>query len=139
MDITPWQGYAFEQVCLHHIQQIKRKLGISGILSNVCTCSWSAFTDKNDKQHQGGQIDLILDRGDRTINLCEMKFASGTYSISSDYASHMLSRAESFRELTGTDKSIHLTMITSGGIEHNEGWQTIQSEVVLDDLFSHEA
>ena len=139
MDITPWQGYAFEQVCLHHIQQIKRKLGISGILSNVCTYSWSAFTDKNDKQHQGGQIDLILDRGDRTINLCEMKYASGTYSISSDYASHMLSRAESFRELTGTDKSIHLTMITSGGIEHNEGWQTIQSEVVLDDLFSHEA
>lgn len=50
----------------------------------------------------------------------------------------MLSRAESFKELTGTDKSIHLTMITSEGVEHNEGWQTIQSEVVLDDLFSHE-
>ena len=138
MDISSWQGYAFEQVCLHHIQQIKRKLGIDGILSNVCTLSWPAFTDKNDKTHRGGQIDLILDRGDRTINLCEMKFVSGTFSISPDYASYMLSRAESFKELTGTDKSIHLTMITSEGVEHNEGWQTIQSEIVLDDLFSHQ-
>lgn len=137
-DITSWQGYAFEQICLHHIQQIKRKLGINGILSNVCTYSWLPFTDKNEKQHRGGQIDLILDRGDKTINLCEMKFVSGTYSISSDYASYMQSRAESFRMLSETDKSIHLTMITSEGVEHNEGWQSIQSEVVLEDLFQDE-
>lgn len=138
MDISSWQGYAFEQICLHHIQQIKRKLGINGILSNVCTYSWLAFTDKNDKQHRGGQIDLILDRGDKTINLCEMKYVSGTYSISSDYASYMQSRAESFRILSETDKSIHLTMITSEGVEHNEGWQSIQSEVMLEDLFVDE-
>lgn len=138
MDTASWQGYAFEQVCLHHIQQIKIKLGINGILSNVCTCSWSAFTDKNNKCHRGGQIDLIIDRGDRTINICEMKFVDNTYSISPDYASYMLSRAESFKELTGTEKSIHLTMITSGGVEHNEGWQSIQSEIVLNDLFLQE-
>jgi len=138
IDITSWQGYAFEQVCLHHIQQIKRKLGINGILSNVCTCSWSAFSDKNGKNHRGGQIDLVLDRGDRTINLCEMKFSGGTFSISPEYAAYMLSRAESFKELTGTDKSIHLTIITSNGVERNEGWQIIQNEVVLDDLFSLE-
>lgn len=138
MDITSWQGYAFEQICLHHIQQIKRKLGISGILSNVCTYSWQAFTDQSGKNHRGGQIDLIIDRGDKTINLCEMKFVSGTYSISPDYASYMQSRAEAFRVLTGTDKSIHQTIVTSNGVEHNEGWQCIQSEIVLDDLFIQE-
>lgn len=137
-DISSWQGYAFEQVCLHHILQIKRRLGINGILSNVCSYSWPAFTDRNGKNHHGGQIDLILDRGDKTINLCEMKFVGGTYSISPEYASHMLSRAEAFKVLTGTDKSIHLTMVTTEGIEHNEGWQNIQSEVLLDDLFEHE-
>ena len=67
-----------------------------------------------------------------------MKFAGGTYSISPDYASHMLSRAEAFKQQTGTEKSIHLTMVTLEGVEHNEGWQSIQSEVVLDDLFVHE-
>lgn len=138
MDISSWQGYAFEQVCLHHIHQIKRKLGINGILSNICTYSWQAFVDKNDKSHHGGQIDLILDRGDKTINLCEIKYVAGPYSISSDYATHMLARTESFRVLTGTDKSIHLTMITSEGLEHNEGWQSIQSEVTLNDLFMQE-
>ena len=67
-----------------------------------------------------------------------MKFVGGTYSISPEYASHMLSRAEAFKVLTGTDRSIHLTMITSEGVEHNEGWQNIQSEVMLEDLFAHE-
>lgn len=64
-----------------------------------------------------------------------MKFVSGAYSISPDYASYMHARAEAFKVLAGTYKSIHLTMITSNGVERNEGWQSIQSEVVLDDLF----
>lgn len=133
MDISSWQGYAFEQICLHHIQQIKQKLGINGILSNVFCYSWQTFVGKDGKSHQGGQIDLIIDRGDKTINL--MKYVAGTYSISPEYAAHMLSRSESFRVLTGTDKSVHLTMVTAEGVEHNEGWQNIQNEVTLDDLF----
>lgn len=135
MDISSWQGYAFEQICLHHIQQIKQKLGINGILSNVFCYSWQAFVSKDGKSHKGGQIDLIIDRGDKSINLCEMKYVAGTYSISPEYAAHMLSRSESFRVLTGTDKSVHLTMVTAEGVEHNEGWQNIQNEVTLDDLF----
>ena len=135
MDISAWQGYAFEQVCLHHIQQIKISLGISGILANVCSFSWQAFTDKNGKEHRGGQIDLIINRGDKTINLCEMKYVSGKFSISQDYARRLAERREAFRTLTSTDKTLHLTMITSDGIEHNEGWHYIQNELTLDDLF----
>lgn len=134
-DISAWEGYAFEQVCLHHIQEIRHKLGISGVLSNVCTLSWNAFTDSSDNNHKGGQIDLIIDRGDKTINLCEMKYTGGIYSISTEYAQRMRDRRNAFISLTGTNKSVHLTMITAEGVAHNEGWQNIQGEVTLDDLF----
>lgn len=134
-DIASWEGYAFEQLCLHHIPQIKSKLGISGVLTNVCSLSWQEFIDKDGVKHKGGQIDLILDRGDKTINLCEIKFKNGKFSISADYAQRMKERKEDFRALTNTKKSIHLTMITANGLEQNEGWQIIQSEIILDDLF----
>lgn len=80
----------------------------------------------------------MLDRGDKTINLCEMKFVSRPYSISSDYAAWLVKRRELFKQVTGTKRTLHLTMITSYGLEHNAGWQTIQNEVVLDDLFKIE-
>lgn len=135
MDISLWEGYAFEQVCLYHIQQIKSALGISGILANVCSFSWQAFIDKEGKNHRGGQIDLIIDRGDKTINLCEMKYVSGKYAISQEYAHRLVERREAFRSLTSTDKALNLTMITADGLEHNEGWHTVQNELTLDDLF----
>jgi len=78
---------------------------------------------------------LIIDRGDKTINLCEMKYSSSTFTISSDYAERMKERKEAFVSLTGTNKSIHLTMISAEGLDHNEGWNSIQSEVTLNDLF----
>ena len=138
MDISSWEGYAFEQVCLHHIPQIKRKLGICGILSNICTWSCRAFTDAEGNKQPGAQIDLIIDRGDKTINLCEMKFVNHPYSITPDYAAWLIKRRELFKQATGTKKTLHLTMITSYGVEHNAGWQNIQNEVVLDDLFKVE-
>ncbi|MGM9843935.1 MAG: ATP-binding protein, partial [Muribaculaceae bacterium] len=73
-----WSGYAFEQVCLRHISQIKEKLNISGIASDVC--SWQA---------EGGQIDLVIDRRDRVINLCEMKFSAEPFSVTKSYLAKM--------------------------------------------------
>lgn len=79
--------------------------------------------------------ELIINRGDKTINLCEMKYVNGKYSISKEYADRLMERREAFRSLTSTDKALHLTMITSEGLEHNEGWHSIQNELTLDDLF----
>lgn len=138
MDISAWEGYAFEQVCLHHIPQIKKRLSINGILSNVCTWSYRGGEDADGNKLPGAQIDLVLDRGDKTINLCEMKFVSRPYSISSDYAAWLVKRRDLFKQVTVTKKTLHLTMITSYGLEHNAGWQNIQNEVVLDDLFKIE-
>ena len=132
---TTWQGYAFEQVCMHHIPQIKLKLGISGVLSKVCSWSCKAFTDKDGTQHKGTQIDLVIDRRDETVNLCECKFSSDSYSISQDYAERLNSRKETFRAVTGTRKSLHTTMITTYGLKRNKYSDTAQREVTLDDLF----
>ena len=132
---TTWQGYAFEQVCLHQIPQIKQKLGISGVLSEVCSWSCKAFTDRDGTQHKGTQIDLIIDRRDETINLCECKFSTDAYAISQDYAERLNSRKETFRAVTGTRKSLHTTMITTYGLKRNKYSDTVQREVTMDDLF----
>lgn len=137
-DISQWEGYAFEQVCLHHIPQIKSKLGINGVQTDVCSWSCQSFTDSSGKEWRGAQIDLVIDRADRTINLCEMKFSDYPYTITTEYAERLLERRETFRIATSTRKTIHLTMVTSFGVERNEGWQNIQSEVVMDDLFRQE-
>ncbi len=119
-----WSGYSFEQLCLHHIRQIKRKLGISGVQSDVC--AWKGL---------GGQIDLVIDRRDQTINLCEMKFSKNEFEITKQYDEHMRERAEGFRAETKTRKALHLTFVTTYGVKRNMYSGNIQSEVVLDDLF----
>lgn len=128
-----WSGYSFEQLCLHHIPQIKAGLGISGIQSSVS--SW--YTAPADG-HKGGQIDLIIDRRDQTVNLCEMKFSSGPFEITKKYLDQMQERRELFRTTTKTRKALHLTMVTTYGLKSNAWSGMIQNEIVLDDLFAAE-
>ena len=125
-----WCGYSFEQLCLHHIPQIKRRLGINGIQSDVC--SWYLPAKEGQK---GGQIDLLIDRRDQVINLCEMKYSLSPFEISGRYNDEMQERKELFRAATKTRKALHLTMVTTYGIKNNAYSGMIQSEVTLDDLF----
>ena len=125
-----WCGYSFEQLCLHHITQIKMKLGISGIQSDVC----SLFTPAEDG-HKGAQIDLLIDRKDQIINLCEMKYSTSEYEITKRYNDEMQERRELFRSQTKTKKALHLTMVTTYGVKENPYSGMIQSQVTMDDLF----
>ena len=125
-----WSGYAFEQVCLHHIPQIKAKLGISGIQSDVA--SWVLPAGEG---HKGAQVDLLIDRRDQVINLCEMKYSTSEYEITKSYNEQMQERRELFRSHTRTKKALHLTMVTTYGIKDNSYAGMIQSQVVMDDLF----
>ena len=111
-------------------------MGISGVLSEVCSWSCKAFTDRDGTQHKGTQIDLIIDRRDETVNLCECKFSTDAYIISQDYAERLNSRKETFRTLTGTRKSLHTTMVTTYGLKRNKYYSDIQREVTMNDLFS---
>ena len=123
-----WSGYGFEQVCLAHLFQIKQKLGISGVITR--TAAWRS----NDKKNYA-QIDLLIERNDNVINLCEMKYASEVFVIDKKYDEILRNKRGAFRSETTTKKSIHTTLITTYGVNHNEYWGNIQSEVTMDDLF----
>ena len=130
-----WSGYAFEQVCLHHIPQIKNKLGISGVFSNVFSWNSGPFTDDDGTKWNGGQIDLLIDRRDDVINICEIKYSSEQYVITKDYEHHMMDRISLFRHCTHTRKSLVNTFITTYGVKKNIHSTSIQKEVTMDDLF----
>ena len=125
-----WSGLAFERLCLAHIQQIKSKLGISGILSNVY--SWRK---EADEYSDGAQIDLLIDRNDQVINICEMKYSLSEFVITADYEQKLRNKKATFINATNTRKAVHLTMVTTYGTRHNSHSGIIQNEVTLDDLF----
>lgn len=125
-----WSGYAFEQVCLHHLPQIKKALGINGIRSDVC--AWSC---RKTEEHAGAQIDLVIDRKDQVVNLCEMKFSNDKYSVTADYEKTLRNKITAFRTETRTRSALHLTMITTYGIVENSHSDIVVSEVTADELF----
>jgi len=129
--INSWRGYAFEQVCLLHIPQIKNKLGISGVSTN-----YSTWRNTDVENNQTTQIDLVIDRNDNVINLCEMKYSSKEYEITKSYSDTLRIRYATFAEVTKTRKTVHTTMITTFGVKHNMYWGHIQSEIIRDDLFA---
>lgn len=125
-----WAGFTFEQLCKDHIRQIKHKIGISGVLSTEST--WYA---KADNEHEGAQIDMLIDRRDRVINICEMKFSNDEYSIDKDYDLNIRRKIHRFQEKTGTKKALQLTFVTTYGVKLNMYSQRISSQVTMDDLF----
>lgn len=128
--VEAWEGFSFESICMLHLEQIKRKLGINGI--STSTSSWRTTGDEEKK---GTQVDLVIDRADRVINLCEIKFSEAPYSISKDYEEKLRSRMALFKSTTGTRKSLVTTMITTYGVLRGMHSSIVQSEVTMDALF----
>ena len=124
-----WNGISFELVCLEHIWQIKRALGISGIQTEY------AWRRTGDSGHEGAQIDLLIKRADRAVNICEMKYADAEYQISAEEDRKLIHRRNAFIEDECFKGSVFLTMVTPHGIVRNSYWNNIQSELTLDDLF----
>ena len=125
-----WAGLAFEQLCLNHHRQIEKKLGISGVITQVF--SWSAA--KNSEE--GGQIDLVIKREDRIINVCEMKFYDGPYLMKKKDYEDMQRRIRSFRSEHKECKTIHPVLVTIEGLKTNEYSKIFQNVVLLEDLFA---
>jgi predicted AAA+ superfamily ATPase len=124
-----WSGYAFEQVCLYHLQQIKQGLGISGIQTS--TSSWRSMNAE-----QGAQIDLVIDRRDQVINVCEMKYSINPFVIDKKYAEELRNKTGTFKTETGTRKSVFLTLITTFGLSPNaHSTGLVQNELTMDALF----
>lgn len=126
--LTAWKGYAFEQVCLGHSEQIKQALGITAISTE--TSSW-----RSRYSSPGAQIDLLFDRKDGIINLCEMKYSKAEYAISKKEEAVLRNKIAAFESETSVRKAVHLTMVTTYGVARNTHYDIVHSEVTLNDLF----
>lgn len=131
--IAAWQGLTFEIICMEHHQQIKEALGISGIATSVST--WRCYPDEKDEL-PGAQIDMIIERADRMIHLCEMKFSQKAYNISSDYEKKLRDRMWLFDLKTKNKMPVVHTFITTFGLGEGRHHDIVHSEVTMDDLFN---
>ncbi len=128
---TAWSGYAFENICMLHINQIKKALGISGIYST--TSSWLF---KGNDTLPGCQIDMIIDRADQTINLCEAKFTKENFAITKTYAAQLRMKKSIFRQATQTKKATFNTLLTTyPAIKNQHYLGEIDNEITIDKLF----
>ena len=122
---SSWSGFAFESICLKHLEQIKKGLGLSGIYAQGS--SWS---------NKKAQIDLLIDRADRCVNICEMKFSNKPFTITKEYADNLINKKQEFINEQTSQKNIFLTMITTFGINANSHSDAIISnEIKMDSLF----
>jgi uncharacterized protein len=127
-----WSGYAFENVCLTHIRQIRKALSIGGIASSI-----SSFVAAPKDGMPGAQIDLLIDRNDQTINLCEMKFSAAAYEVTKKDVENLQTKMRVFQYHTKTKKHVFLTLLTTmGAIENNHRINYIDQVLTLEDLFS---
>jgi hypothetical protein len=126
-----WKGHAFERVCLQHVPQIKAALGISGVQTNVC--SWYV---RGSKEQRGAQIDLVIQRADGFTDICEMKHSVSTFSIENDYAKELQNKLDAYRDLSKDRRTLHLVMVTTNGVAHNNYYNMVQKEIIMDELFT---
>ena len=126
-----WSGYAFESICMKHVAQIKKALGIENVYTETST-----WRHKSKDGELGAQIDLLIDRRDHCINLCEMKFSTGSFEITKAYAKELESKVQVFREQSKTRKALFLTLVTTYGVRKSKNFAgLIQSEVRMAELF----
>lgn len=127
-----WSGYAFESLCLKHIEQIKTALQIGGIYSES-----SSFFFAGNESLPAIQIDLLIDRNDQVINLCGIKFQQSEFIISKSYAEQLQKKIAVFSEISKTKKQIFLTMITTFGTTQNKhSLGLVDNDLKMDVLFS---
>ena len=130
--MTVWKGYAFENLCFYHYEQILRAISILGIRSSI-----SLWYQKGEEGKKGSQIDLIIERGDNVINLCEMKFYSNEVTIDKDGHLNLMNKVASLREVVTKKYSIINLLVTTFGLKNNAYSNDFPLVVTLDDLFSN--
>jgi uncharacterized protein len=126
-----WSGLTFENVCFYHKNSILKTLGITGVQTAI-----SPWHHKGNDEMRGTQIDMVIDRGDKAINICEIKFNENPFLITKQYAQEMRLKMTAFNHFTKNRKTLFCTFITAGGlIQNSEANSLLQSNIDLDDLF----
>jgi uncharacterized protein len=126
-----WSGFAFENICLKHPLQIKKALNILGVYSEQ-----SAWRYVSKGEEKGTQIDLLIDRKDNCINLCELKFSITEFTIDKKYAEELAAKRRIFLAQTGTKKSVFITLISTFGVKNNAHYlNNVQNQLTMNILF----
>jgi len=128
--ISSWRGYAFEEVCLRHIDQIKCALGISGVSTKQ-----SAWMVKGTEDIEGSQIDLIIERKDGIVNMCEMKFYNDEFTVTKSYERTIVGRYNRLTEMIPKRHIANPVLITTFGLTYNEHFGTFKNVITIDNLF----
>jgi uncharacterized protein len=127
-----WSGYAFENLCFKHTEQIKKAFGINGIITNEYS-----YIFKGNKDEKGIPIDLVIDRADNCINLLEVKFHNKEFEMTKEYAYQLRNKAITFKEKTKSKKTVFVTMLTVYGANKNEHYlSVVTNQLLIDDLFT---
>jgi hypothetical protein len=120
-----WAGFNFETICLKHVEQIKKALKIEGI--HTVHSSWS---------NNEAQVDLVIKRADRWVNLCEMKFYDREFTIDKNEAEKLRKKVLQFKNETHTKDAVVLTMITTYGLNKNAHYHdVVENDFTMDVLF----
>ena len=128
-----WAGLTYELLCRDHSDQIRQKLGISGVLAEISR--WSARRKEGQEEMNGAQIDMVIERRDRIISLCEIKYSVNEFEIDKAYEMSLKNKIDTFRKETGTARTLQLVMITTYGVKKNKYSNIISGQVMLEDLF----
>jgi uncharacterized protein len=127
-----WTGYAFENLCFLHADQIKKALGISGIVSN----DYSWLKKGDGASDKGTQIDFIIDRSDNCINILEAKFYEDVFDVTKVYAEQLRAKVQLFKQANHIKKNVFVTMLTVYGVTKNKYYLSeVANELLVDDLF----
>jgi hypothetical protein len=132
-----WVGNTFEGICLKHARQIMKALGITGVLIDIGT--WRYLPNKNDPTDRGAQVDLLFDRADGVINLCELKYSQDVFQVDKRYVGELKDKILVFEKKIHTKKDVFLTLVTTFGLKKN-AWSEdlVQNVVTMDALFKQE-
>lgn len=120
-----WCGLSFEHLCMLHLPQIKQKLGIQGVSTSTYTL-----------HHKEARVDMVIERGDNIVNLCEMKYSDDLFEIDKKYAESLKNKRSVLRTMLKSKQSVSIVMITANGLKQNKySSELIQNEITLSDLF----
>ena len=123
-----WRGHAFEVLCMHHVDQIKAALGISGVKTEV-------FPWMNLEQKDSVQIDMVIERDDKITNICEMKYTDQPFSMTKEYDAALLKKRDVFQEKTGTKNALKIVLISAMGLSGVAHTEHISEVITMEDLF----
>ena len=127
-EINSWMGLTFERICMAHIQQIMHALHIDTI--STISYSWRSKTST-----PAAQIDIIIERADKIVNICEVKYSQDEYNLNKEEYDKICKRKNVFIQETGLRHTPWITMITTEGVAQGKYSEMIQSQVRLDELF----